>query len=263
MATALVTTSSASSAPGSGRIDLVARACLVDVYDTILHIGFQACGRELTALAGADAADWNAEWARQYTERNLGLLSMEDSFARLLRASGIDPRPDLVASLVRLDAELMGTHARLYDDTIPFLAELRARDIRIALVSNCSQHTRQLLNDTGVASLADAVILSCEVGAMKPSPEIYRRALSDLGVGPADALMVDDQPSYCTGAQAVGVKAVQMVRPDLEEPPPQSDFPVAHSLLDVIPLLLWLTRTGPSGSGADAPVAGLETCRQA
>jgi FMN phosphatase YigB (HAD superfamily) len=72
---------------------------------------------------------------------------------------------------------------------------------------------------------------------MKPSPEIYLRALSALGVGPADALMVDDQPSYCAGAQAVGVKAVQMVHPDLEERLPRSDFPVAGSLMDVIPLL--------------------------
>jgi len=215
----------------------VARACLIDVYDTILDSGFHARTRELTALAGADAAGWYAEWNRQHTERDLGLLSVEESFARLLRASGIDPRPDLVAGLAEMDTELLAAHARLYDDTIPFLTELRARGIWIALVSNCSEHTRQLLNDLGVASLADAVILSCEVAAVKPSPEIYHRALSDLDVAPADALMVDDQPSYCAGARAAGVKAVQMVRPDVEERLPRSDFPVVHSLMDVIPLL--------------------------
>jgi HAD superfamily hydrolase (TIGR01509 family) len=215
----------------------VARACLIDVYDTILDSGFHERTRELTAMVGADTASWYAEWGRQHTERDLGLLPAEDSFARLLQAGGIDPRPDLVASLVRMDAELMAAHARLYDDTIPFLTELRARDIRIALVSNCSQHARQLLNDLGVAPMADAVILSCEVGAVKPSPGIYLRALGDLGVGPADALMVDDQPSYCAGARAAGVKAVQMARPDLEKRPPRSDFPVVHSLLDVLPLL--------------------------
>jgi putative hydrolase of the HAD superfamily len=155
----------------------------------------------------------------------------------MLRASGVDARPELVATLVRMDTELLASRARLYDDTIPFLTELRARDIRIALVSNCAQHTRQLLNHLGVAPLADAVILSCEVGAVKPSPEIYLRALRALGVAPADALMVDDQPSYCAGAQAVGVKAVQMVRPGLEERPPLSDFPAADSLMDVVPLL--------------------------
>jgi putative hydrolase of the HAD superfamily len=215
----------------------VARACLVDVYDTILDSGFYTRMRELTALAGADAAGWYAEWERQHTERDLGLLSAEESFTRLLRAGGIDPRPDLVAGLAEMDTELMAAHARLYDDTIPFLTGLRARGIRIALVSNCSQHTRQLLNDLGVAPLADAVILSCEVAAVKPSPEIYRRALSDLGVAPADALMVDDQPSYCAGARTAGLKAVQMVRPGLEERLPRSDFPAVGSLMDVIPLL--------------------------
>jgi HAD superfamily hydrolase (TIGR01509 family) len=215
----------------------VTEACLVDVYDTILDSGFHARTRKLTALAGAGAAPWYAEWKRQHTERDLGLLSAEESFARLLRASGIDPRPDLVAGLVEMDTDLMATHARLYDDTIPFLSELRTRGIRIALVSNCSQYTRQLLNDLGVAPMADAVILSCEVGAVKPSPGIYLRALSDLGAAPADALMVDDQPSYCAGAQAAGVKAVQMIRPGLEERLPRSDFPVVGSLMEVIPLL--------------------------
>jgi putative hydrolase of the HAD superfamily len=215
----------------------MARVCLVDVYDTILDSGFHVRMRELTALAGADAAGWYAEWNRQHPERDLGSLSVEESFTRLLRASGIEPRPDLVASLVEMDTDLIAAHARLYDDTIPFFTELRARDIRSALVSNCSQHTRKLLNDLGVAPLADAVILSCEVGAVKPSPEIYLRALSDLEVAPSEAVMVDDQPSYCAGAQAAGVKAVQMIRPDLEERLPRSDFPVVHSLLDVIPLL--------------------------
>lgn len=215
----------------------MAKACLIDVYDTILNSGFHVRTKALTALAGADAAGWYAEWNRQHIERDLGLLSVEESFARLLRAGGIDPRPDLVAGLVEMDTELMAAHARLYDDTVPFLTGLRARGIRTALVSNCSQHTRQLLNDLGVAPLADAVILSCEVGAVKPSPEIYLRALSELDVAPADALMVDDQPSYCAGAQAAGAKAVQMVRSDLEERLPRSDFPVVHSLMEVVPLL--------------------------
>ena len=60
--------------------------------------------------------------------------------------------------------------------------------------------------------LVDAVVLSCEVGSAKPSPEIYVTALADLGVAAADAVFIDDQPTFCMGAEAVGVRPIQIVR---------------------------------------------------
>ena len=45
--------------------------------------------------------------------------------------------------------------------------------------------------------------------------------------------MIDDQPSFCVGAEAVGVRAIQIVRRDLDGQAPEPGFPVVHSLLDV------------------------------
>ncbi len=55
-------------------------------------------------------------------------------------------------------------------------------------------------------------MLSCEVGSAKPSPEIYVTALADLGVAAADAVFIDDQPTFCMGAEAVGVRPIQIAR---------------------------------------------------
>jgi len=210
----------------------MARACLIDVWDTILKPDFEDRLTALTAYAGVDAATFLAEWLITRTDRDRGKLTVASSFARTLERCGIDPRPDLVSDLLRMDAELAREHVRLFDDTVPFLTELRSRGVLIALVSNCSDTTRPLLEELGVIQLADSVILSCEVGSAKPSPEIYVSALEDLGVAAADAVMIDDQPSFCAGAEAVGVRAIQIVRRDLDGQVPKPAFPVVRSLLD-------------------------------
>ena len=113
---------------------------------------------------------------------------------------------------MRRDEDYTYAHTRLYDDTVPFLAWLRSQGLLIALVSNCADTTRALLEHLGVIPLVDAVVLSCEVGSAKPSPEIYVTALEDLGVAAADAVFIDDQPRFCVGAEAVGVRPIQIAR---------------------------------------------------
>jgi len=213
------------------------RACLVDVYDTIVNSRFESRLRDVAAFAGVDADVWLAGWVKTMIERDLGTLSVADSVAQTLLACGIDPTPELVGTLVSKDAELLRQQVRLFDDAVPFLTGARASGMAIALVSNCGDTTRALLDYLGVIPLADAVVLSCEVGSMKPSPDIYLTALEDLGVAAADAVMIDDQPSFCAGAEAVGVRAIQIARPELNGQVPRSAFQLVRSLLDVPALL--------------------------
>jgi putative hydrolase of the HAD superfamily len=98
---------------------------------------------------------------------------------------------------------------------IPFLRGLGDRGIKIAIVSNCTENTRPLLVKHGVDALADTLVLSCEVGSAKPAAEIFRYALDRLGVTAEAAVFVDDQPGYCAGSMAAGIRAVQIVRAGL------------------------------------------------
>jgi putative hydrolase of the HAD superfamily len=213
------------------------RACLVDVYDTIVYSQFDSRLRAMAAFAGIDPDAWLAAWTTTRTERDRGTLSIAGSMARTLAACGIEPEPGLVGQLARKDAELLREQVRVFGDSVPFLTGLRADGVRIALVSNCGDTTRGLLDYLGIIPLADAVVLSCEIGSMKPSPEIYHSALDDLGVAAVDAVMIDDQPSFCAGAEAVGVRAIQIVRPELDGHVTRSVFPLVRSLQDVPPLL--------------------------
>jgi HAD superfamily hydrolase (TIGR01509 family) len=215
----------------------VVRACLVDVYDTILRSQFVPRVESLVAPLGIAVGDWLAEWDKMREDRDRGRLTIAASIARTLPAFGIEPDPGLVADLARRDLESFRASTRLCEDTVPFLAWLRSRGVLTALVSNCADTTRAQLEYLGVIPLVDAVILSCEVGSMKPYPEIYVTALEELGVAAVDAAFIDDQPTFCVGAQAVGIRPIQIARGEANGYVSQWNFPVVHSLFDAQPLL--------------------------
>jgi hypothetical protein len=52
------------------------RACLVDVYDTIVYSRFDSRLDALAASAGIDPGDWLAAWMTTRKERDLGTLSI-------------------------------------------------------------------------------------------------------------------------------------------------------------------------------------------
>ena len=217
----------------------VVRGCLVDVYDTILKSVFVERVMALAEPLGISVEDWLSEFMKTRDDRDRGRLSTAAAFDRALRGCGIEPSDGLVEDLMRRDTEFNYAHTRLYDDTVPFLSWLRAQGVLIALVSNCADSTRGLLEHLGVIPLVDAVVLSCEIGSMKPSPEIYVTALADLGVAAADAVFIDDQPTFCLGAESVGVRPIRIARAGVDGVTAGAgwDFPVVRSFADVPPLL--------------------------
>lgn len=93
-----------------------------------------------------------------------------------------------------------------YPDTPPTLRALRARGIRIGIVSNVPQDLRPIFAAHGLADLVDAFTHSFEVGVEKPDPAIFLRACETLGTEPAETLMVGDHPVADAGAQRAGLR---------------------------------------------------------
>lgn len=208
-------------------------ACLVDAYDTIVTCDFTPLRHGVPALAGIPLAAWEQEYTLVSPMLNDGRLSKAQAFRQIMASCGAQATDDLIAELVRRDQELLLANARLYDDVIPFLTRLRDRGIKIAIVSNCTENTRAMLVATGVDQLADELVLSCEVGSAKPAPEIFRHALGRLGVGPEAAVFVDDQARFCAGSVAVGIRAAQIVRGDLDGQLPAEGVTLVRSLPEV------------------------------
>jgi putative hydrolase of the HAD superfamily len=208
-------------------------ACLVDVYDTMVTCDFAPLRREIPALAGLLVDTWEEEYGLVGPMLNDGRMSKAEAFRRILGNRGVPAPDDLVAAMVRRDQELLLANTRLFDDVIPFLSALRDRGIKIAIVSNCTENTRAMLVATGVDKLADELVLSCEVRSAKPAPGIFRYALDRLGVSPEAAVFVDDQARFCAGSVAVGIRAAQIVRGELDGHRSAEGITVVRSLSEV------------------------------
>ena len=192
-------------------------ACLIDVYETVVTCDFSMYARELQKAAGVSPELWHEAFVTFGAAVTDGRSSMADVYSWALRATGEEPRDDRVRGLVRMDEELLFEYTCLHEDAVPFLEMLKMRGVASALVSNCAENTRSLLERLGLAGLVDGMVLSCEIGRAKPSPEIYRRALDLLGVEAATTVFVDDQTAYCEGAEAIGITALQISRHGVPE----------------------------------------------
>ena len=94
------------------------------------------------------------------------------------------------------------------------LENLRGR-FRLALISNFDGRLRMILEHLGLTKYFSHVFLSSELGADKPDPEIYRRALQLIGARPENTLHVGDDPERdWRGATDAGLSIFRLKRPE-------------------------------------------------
>jgi epoxide hydrolase-like predicted phosphatase len=91
---------------------------------------------------------------------------------------------------------------------IDFIRSLRPH-FKTGLLSNAWSDMRDYLISQGLDQAFDTLVISAEVGLVKPDPSIYRLALKKLGVTPEQAVFVDDFPENVAGAQSIGMHAIQ------------------------------------------------------
>jgi putative hydrolase of the HAD superfamily len=100
-----------------------------------------------------------------------------------------------------------------YPDVVPALRELRERGLTLVVASNWDCSLPEWLRPAGILELVDGVVTSAEVGAAKPSPRVFQRALAVAGVDPVEALHVGDKvDNDIGGAAAAGVRGVLLQR---------------------------------------------------
>lgn len=91
------------------------------------------------------------------------------------------------------------------------LLALRGRGLRLALLSNFDHRLPDLLERLGLREPFERVFLPGEARAAKPDPAFFAFALRALGVAPAEAAYVGDDPADDhEGARRAGLRAVDV-----------------------------------------------------
>ncbi len=119
---------------------------------------------------------------------------------RLYEDAGFDE--ELAVTLYELDFD-MACHP-LYVDTLDVLTDIRARNMKIAVVSDIHFDLRAEFVERRMGHLIDTFVLSFEHGIQKPDRRMFEIALEAAGVEAASALMVGDRASHDGGRRVWG-----------------------------------------------------------
>lgn len=100
----------------------------------------------------------------------------------------------------------------LYPEVIDVLAQLHPR-FQLAVVSNFDGRLRFILEHLGISKFFSHVFISSEIGADKPDPEFFRRALKLVDLRPEQVMHVGDDPKRdWQAADAAGLSIFQLDR---------------------------------------------------
>lgn len=88
------------------------------------------------------------------------------------------------------------------------IKQLRVSGVKLAVLSNTIQPHAMALKEAGLYDGFDHVLLSHEVGMLKPDSAIYKHALEVLDVSPEATIFVDDDRQNVEAAETLGIKGI-------------------------------------------------------
>lgn len=112
--------------------------------------------------------------------------------------------------------EIVRAYCSMADGVPPyrldFVNQLRHEGYHVSALSNTNLvhwgYCRRYFIEAGYVpeELFEHLWLSCELGLVKPNPEIFRVILEQSGYDPAETLFVDDNAGNCEVAQQFGIR---------------------------------------------------------
>jgi len=197
-------------------------AVLFDAGGTLVHLDY-ACMVKIVRAHGVERSELALRRAESASRRAIDsharatggvggsdATRREGYFGNLLRAAEIEPErvPEILAALEAENLET-GLWRVPLEQAAETLQGLRARGLRTAVVSNADGRAEALLHAAGLRAHLELVVDSHYEGIEKPDPEIFRRALSRMGVRAERAVYVGDIYAIdVVGARAAGLSPV-------------------------------------------------------
>jgi putative hydrolase of the HAD superfamily len=181
------------------------KAILFDLGRVLIHFDFRRGYRALEGLCPYSAEE---------IPRRLAGTGLVEQFETGL----VEPREfvDRMCQILDLKVEydqFRTIWSSIFTDVLipESMLEGLARRYRLVLVSNTNALHFEMIRETYAHLLRhfDDLILSYEVRAMKPHPEIFQAALAVAGCPPEQCFYTDDITAYIEAAKRMGIDAVK------------------------------------------------------
>jgi len=139
-------------------------------------------------------------------QASVGAISVDEHWRNVIHRLGL---PDSQIQPVR-DEFFAGDFVDY--PLLDFIRSMRPR-CKTGLISNAWGDLREYVVRQGFDDAFDHIVVSAEVGTLKPEARIYQIALEQAGVRADEAAFVDDTPENVAGAQAVGMRGIVFREP--------------------------------------------------
>jgi len=211
---------------------------LIEPWPSVGHVYAEVAERHGLKNISAEVLNtrFKSAWAavKNFNHSQAGWEELVNlTFKNLVPGTSVPFFQDLYERFARADAW------RIFDDVRPALAMLGSSGIRLGIVSNWDERLRGLLQQLGLADQFASIVVSCDIGAVKPSAMIFEHAAAKLELPPSAILHVGDSlEADVLGARSAGLTALRIRRG--QEPSREDDL---HSLTDLPSRLDQLSRT--------------------
>ena len=135
-----------------------------------------------------------------------------ERYFRLLFDQMANPRldPKLVQAVAR--ATVARLPVEIFPDTVPALERLRARGLRLGIISNGWPSLDRRYRELGLRHFFEVFVVSAHLGLRKPDPRIFEHAAAQLGLPPQEVVFVDDAAVNVEAACTAGFRGVLLAR---------------------------------------------------
>jgi FMN phosphatase YigB (HAD superfamily) len=177
----------------------------LDMGNVIVSFDRDRAFRQMAEVSGGDPATIRDVimngWLHDRIER--GEIGWSEFHGEFSRRTGTTSNPEALAHAA---SDMFA----LKIDMLPVIAGLERTGCGLGILSNtCGPHWEHLLSRrySVLPGNFQQIILSHEVRATKPGPDIYRLAAERVGVPPDRIFFCDDIPAHVEAARAAGWQA--------------------------------------------------------
>lgn len=188
------------------------KAVIFDMFETLVSMfsGDTYFSEDMAHDMNLQIDEYKKAWHITEHDRSSGNCTIEEGIKRTLEMLDCYSEDAVTLIAGKRRKTLEGIFERTPKETIALLQTLKDKGLKIGLISNCYSDEAKAIRESAIFPYLDVAMLSYEQRITKPDPEIYKRAMDELGVTAGECLYVGDGGSKeLFAARDLGMKALQ------------------------------------------------------
>ena len=184
-------------------------AIIFDLGNVLLFFDWEIAANRLCARTGRSRheLDHFVMTTPFVDQLSRGEMSSQRFFEIVVRDTGFDGD---FAEFARIWSDIFTPN----EPMIALARRLKGRVTRLILSNTNAIHMDYVFGKFPIVRELEGLVLSYEVGLLKPDPRIYELALQRFGLRAGRTVFIDDIPTNVEGAQAAGLHGIHYQNPD-------------------------------------------------